>query len=104
MKRRAAEPSTEAEESGGGTGPKGNEPRPKETAGNEPWKRTERGKEVGSRSGRLEETKVGRVGRADGREPEETRGNRERRGRVEATVRRKLEAGKGRNRDRVAES
>ena len=104
MKRRAAEPSTEAEESGGGTGPKGNEPRPKETAGNEPWKRTERGKEVGSRSGRLEETKVGRAGRAEEREPEETRGNGERRGRVEATVRRKLEAGKGRNGDRVAES
>ena len=104
MKRRAAEPSTEAEESGGGTGPKGNEPRSKETAGNEPRERTERGKEVGSRSGRLEETKVGRAGRDEGREPEETRGNRERRGRVEATVRRKLEAGKGRNGDRVAES
>ena len=99
MKRRAAEPSTEAEESGGGTGPKGNEPRPKETAGNEPRKRAERGKEVGSRSGRPEETKVGRAGRNAGREPEETRGNGERAGRVEATVRRKLEAGKGRNRD-----
>ena len=43
-------------------------------------------------------------GRNEGREPEETRGNRERAGRVEATVRRKLEAGKGRNRDQVAES
>ena len=43
-------------------------------------------------------------GRTEGREPEETRGNRERAGRVEATVRRKLEAGKGRNRDQVAES
>ena len=104
MKRRAAEPSTEAEESGGGTGPKGNEPRPKETAGNEPRKRTERGKEVGSRSGRPEETKVGRAGRAERREPEETRETGERNGRVEATVRRKLEAGKGRNRDQVAES
>ena len=104
MKRRAAEPSTEAEESGGGTDPKGCEPRPKETAENEPRKRTERGKEVGSRSGRLEETKVGRAGRAEGREPEETRGKVERAGRVEATVRRKLEAGKGRSRDRVAES
>ena len=44
------------------------------------------------------------AGRNEVREPEETRGNRERAGRVEATVRRKLEAGKGRNRDRVAES
>ena len=43
-------------------------------------------------------------GRNEGREPEETRGNRERAGRVEATVRRKLEAGKGRNRDQVAKS
>ena len=59
---------------------------------------------MGSRKGRLEETKAGRVGRNEGREPEETKGNGERAGRVEATVRRKLEAGKGRNRDRVAES
>ena len=71
---------------------------------NEPRKRTERGKEAGSRKGRLEETKVGRAGRDEGREPEETRGNGKRNGRVEATVRRKLEAGKGRNRDQVAES
>ena len=104
MKRRAAEPSTEAEESGGGTSPKGSEPRPRETAENEPRKRTERGKEVGSRSGRPEETKVGRAGRNEGREPEETKGNGKRAGRVEATVRRKLEAGKGRSRDQVAES
>ena len=71
---------------------------------NEPRRRTERGKEVGSRTGRLEETKAGRSGRNAGREPEETKGNRERNGRVEATVRRKLEAGNGRNRDQVAES
>ena len=43
-------------------------------------------------------------GRDEGREPEETRGIGERNGRVEATVRRKLEAGKGRNGDQVAES
>ena len=104
MKRRAAEPSTEAEGSVEETAPKGDESEAKKTAGNEPRKRTERGKEVGSRSGRLEETKVGRAGRAEGREPEETRGTGERNGRVEATVRRKLEAGKGRNRDQVAES
>ena len=104
MKRRAAEPSTEAEESGGGTDPKGCEPRPKETAGNEARKRTERGKEAWSRKGRPEETKVRRAGRDEGREPEETRGTGEWNGRVEATVRRKLEAGKGRNRDQVAES
>ena len=71
---------------------------------NEPRRRTERGKEVGSRTGRLEETKAERSGRNAGREPEETKGNRKRNGRVEATVRRKLEAGNGRNRDQVAES
>ena len=59
---------------------------------------------MGSRTGRLEETKAERSGRNAGREPEETKGNRERDGRVEATVRRKLEAGNGRNRDQVAES
>ena len=80
MKRRAAEPSTEAEESGGGTGPKGNEPRPKETAGNEPRKRTERGKEVGSRGRELEETKAGAEGGQVRSDPEETKesGGRER--------------------------
>ena len=104
MKGRAAEPSTKAEEAGEGTRPKGSEQEPEETAENEPQKRTERGKEVGSRNRRPEETKVGRVGRNAGREPEETRGNGERDGRVEATVRRKLEAGKGRSRDQVAES
>ena len=71
---------------------------------NEAKEATERKRRAWSRSGRLEETKVGRAGRDEGREPEETRGIGERHGRVEATVRRKLEAGKGRNRDRVAES
>ena len=55
------------------------------------------------RSGEPERTKES-DGRNTGREPEETKGNGERDGRVEATVRRKLEAGKGRNRDQVAES
>ena len=73
VKGRAGEPSTEAEESGGGTDPKGDEPRPKETAGNEPQERTERGKEAGSRKGRPEETKAGRVGRSTGSELEETK-------------------------------
>ena len=59
---------------------------------------------MGSRTGELEETKAGRNGRNEGRKPEETKGNGERCGRAEATVRRKLEAGKGRNRDQVAES
>ena len=45
-----------------------------------------------------------RDGRNERREPEETKGNGKRAGRVEATVRRKLEAGKGRSRDQVAES
>ena len=62
MKRRAAEPSTEAEESGGGTDPKGCEPRPKETAGNEARRRTERGKEAWSRGREPEETKAGAEG------------------------------------------
>ena len=101
MKRRAAEPSTEAEESGGGTDPKGCEPRPKEPAGNEARRRTERGKEAWSRSRGLEETKAGATG---GTKEGNRKGNGERAGRVEATVRRKLEAGKGRNRDQVAES
>ena len=101
VKGRAGEPSTEAEESGGGTDPKGDEPRPKETAGNEPQERTERGREAGSRKGRPEETKAGRVGRAEEADRKESG---ERTGRVEATVRRKLEAGKGRSRDQVAES
>ena len=104
MKGRAGEPSTEAEESGGGTDPKGDEPRPKEAAGNEPQERTERGREAGSRKGRPEETKAGRVGRNGGSELEETKVSGKRDGRVEATVRRKLEAGKGRSRDQVAES
>ena len=55
----------------------------------------------GKRSGEPERTKES-DGRDEGREPE--RGNGKRTGRVEATVRRKLEAGKGRNRDQVAES
>ena len=66
MKGRAAEPSTKAEEAGEGTRPKGSEQEPEETAENEPRKRTERGKEVGSRNGRPEETKVGKVGRNEG--------------------------------------
>ena len=74
MKRRAAEPSTEAEESGGGTDPKGCEPRPKESVGNEALR------------------------------SEAERKRKSAAGRVEATVRRKLEEGKGRNRDQVAES
>ena len=41
-------------------------------------------------------------GRAERRKPRKRGGERD--GRVEATVRRKLEAGKGRNRDQVAES
>ena len=57
----------------------------------------------GKRNGEPERTKES-DGRNAGREPEEMRGNGERAGRVEATVRRKLEAGKGRNRDQVAES
>ena len=54
------------------------------------------------RSGEPERTKES-DGRNAGREPEETRGKVKRAGRVEATVRRKLEAGKGRSRDQVAE-
>ena len=57
----------------------------------------------GKRNGEPERTN-GSDGRVAGREPEETKGNGERNGRVEATVRRKLEAGKGRSRDQVAES
>ena len=75
VKGRAGEPSTEAEESGGGTDPKGDEPRPKEIAGNEPRKEAERRREVGSRKGRPEETKAGRVGRSTGSELEETKGS-----------------------------
>ena len=66
-------------------------------------KRTTGENREGKRRGEPERTKES-AGRNEGREPEETRGNRERAGRVEATVRRKLEAGKGRNRDQVAES
>ena len=66
---------------------------------NEPRKRTERGTEVGSRTGRLEETKAERSGRNARRETAERPENGERDGRVEATVRQKLEAGNGRNRD-----
>ena len=75
MKRRAAEPSTEAEGNVEETAPKGDESEAKKTAGNEPRKRTERGKEVGSRSGRKKAT-GGQV-RSD---PEETKesGGRER--------------------------
>ena len=62
MKRRAAEPSTEAEGNVEETAPKGDESEAKKTAGNEPWKRTERGKEVGSRGRELEETKAGAEG------------------------------------------
>ena len=66
-------------------------------------KRTTEENREGKRSGEPERTKES-DGRDEGREPEETRGNGERAGRVEATVRRKLEAGKGRNGDQVAES
>ena len=66
-------------------------------------KRTTGENREGKRSGEPERTKES-DGRDEGREPEETRGTGERNGRVEATVRRKLEAGKGRNRDQVAES
>ena len=72
------------------------------TEGNSGKRTTEESRE-GKRSGEPERTKES-DGRDEGREPEETRGIGERNGRVEATVRRKLEAGKGRSRDRVAES
>ena len=75
MKRRAAEPSTKTEENGEGTRPKGSEQEPEEAEENEPRKRTERGKEVGSRSGRKKAT-----GGRGGSKPEETKesGGRER--------------------------
>ena len=65
-------------------------------------KRTTEKNREGKRSGEPERTKES-AGRNAGREPEETRGKVKRAGRVEATVRRKLEAGKGRSRDQVAE-
>ena len=75
-----------------------------ETEGDSGERTTEENRE-GKRSGEPERKTGGNEGwksRAERRKPRKRGG--ERAGRVEATVRRKLEAGKGRNRDQVAES